>query len=204
MYRLKEKDKAAFYFHAVKWVLPAASTKELEERSVAIFAQEPFPVRRCNYPLALRQMRSLVPWSNSPLTQEPLVFACLSVKVPNTPFFLNRPPLFFCQTLGLLISACLSGKSRPWQVLNLRNVHDNGRKNSVHVAPGGVENTRRDTCRRQLCLEVHYRQFYGSWFSDVNCIQTEGSERLDVEAPKKCPCPAACASLWRQPSLFWR
>ena len=28
-------------------------------------------------------------------------------------------------------------------------------------------------------------------------IQTEGSERLDVEAPKKCPCPAACASLWR-------
>ena len=29
--------------------------------------------------------------------------------------------------------------------------------------------------------------------------QTKGSVRLDVEAPKKCPCPAACASLWRLP-----
>ena len=33
-------------------------------------------------------------------------------------------------------------------------------------------------------------------------VQTQGSERLDVEALKKCPCPAACASLWKLPSLF--
>ena len=26
--------------------------------------------------------------------------------------------------------------------------------------------------------------------------------RLDVEALEKCPCLAACASQWRQPSLF--
>ena len=40
------------------------------------------------------------------------------------------------------------------------------------------------------------------WFSEVNGIQTEDSECLDVEAPKKCPCPAACASLWRLLRLF--
>ena len=31
IYKLKEKDKAAFYFLAEKWVLPAASIKEPEE-----------------------------------------------------------------------------------------------------------------------------------------------------------------------------
>ena len=36
----------------------------------------------------------------------------------------------------------------------------------------------------------------------MNGIETLGSERLDVEALKKYPCPAACARLWRQPSLF--
>ena len=36
----------------------------------------------------------------------------------------------------------------------------------------------------------------------MNGIQTLGSERLDVEALKKYPCLAACATLWRQPSLF--
>ena len=32
IYKLKENDKAAFYFPAEEWVLPAASTKEPEER----------------------------------------------------------------------------------------------------------------------------------------------------------------------------
>ena len=36
----------------------------------------------------------------------------------------------------------------------------------------------------------------------MNGIQTEESERPDVEAPQRCPCLPACASLWRQPSLF--
>ena len=40
--------------------------------------------------------------------------------------------------------------------------------------------------------------FFVSCFSDVNGIQKQGSERLDVEAAKKCL--AACASQWRQPS----
>ena len=35
----------------------------------------------------------------------------------STPFFLNSNSLFFHLTLGLLILACLSGKSRPWHVL---------------------------------------------------------------------------------------
>ena len=49
---------------------------------------------------------------------------------------------------------------------------------------------------------MNYSQFFGWWFSEVNGIQTLGSERLDVEAPKKYPRPAACASQWTQPSLF--
>ena len=36
IFKLKEKDKAAFYFPAEEWVLPAASTKELEERKFAV------------------------------------------------------------------------------------------------------------------------------------------------------------------------
>ena len=36
MYKLKEKDKAAFYFLAEEWVLPAASTKEPEERTFVV------------------------------------------------------------------------------------------------------------------------------------------------------------------------
>ena len=32
IYKLKEKDKATLYFPAEEWVLPAASTKEPEER----------------------------------------------------------------------------------------------------------------------------------------------------------------------------
>ena len=32
IYKLKEKDKATFYFPAEEWVLPAASTRELEDR----------------------------------------------------------------------------------------------------------------------------------------------------------------------------
>ena len=34
IYKLKEIDKATFYFHTEEWVLPAASTKEPEERRV--------------------------------------------------------------------------------------------------------------------------------------------------------------------------
>ena len=43
--------------------------------------------------------------------------------------------------------------------------------------------------------------FFGSWFSDVNGLQTVGSERPDVEVLWKYPCPAACASHCSQPSL---
>ena len=38
-------------------------------------------------------------------------------EIRSAPFFLFRHPLFFRQTLGLLISACLSGKYRPWHVI---------------------------------------------------------------------------------------
>ena len=36
IYKLKQKDKAAFYFPAEEWVLQAASTKELEERQFVV------------------------------------------------------------------------------------------------------------------------------------------------------------------------
>ena len=34
--KLKEKDKAAFHFPAEEWILPAASTKEPEERDIVV------------------------------------------------------------------------------------------------------------------------------------------------------------------------
>ena len=36
IFKLKEKDKAAFYFPAEEWVLPAASTKEPEKREFVV------------------------------------------------------------------------------------------------------------------------------------------------------------------------
>ena len=36
IFKFKEKDKAAFYFPAEEWVLPAASTKEPEEREFVV------------------------------------------------------------------------------------------------------------------------------------------------------------------------
>ena len=36
IYKLKEKDKVTFYFPAEEWVLPAASTKEPEERVLVV------------------------------------------------------------------------------------------------------------------------------------------------------------------------
>ena len=40
IFKLKEKDKAAFYFPAEESVLPAASTKELEERYFVVDSGE--------------------------------------------------------------------------------------------------------------------------------------------------------------------
>ena len=70
---------------------------------------------------------------------------------------------------------------------------DDVRNNSVHVAPGGAENTRWD---RQLCTVSQGKLSPIFWMVVfcVNCVQVEGSERLDVEAP-------ICASLWRLPCL---
>ena len=38
VHKLKEKDKATFYLPAEEWVLPAASTKEPEEREFVVDA----------------------------------------------------------------------------------------------------------------------------------------------------------------------
>ena len=48
------------------------------------------------------------------------------------------------------------------------------------MAHGGADNTPWNTHQRQLCLMEIYRQFFGSSFSNVNFIQTEGSERAKV------------------------
>ena len=42
--------------------------------------------------------------------------------------------------------------------------------------------------------------FLDRGFGDVNGLTQIETERLDVEAPEKYPCPAACASPWRLPS----
>ena len=63
--------------------------------------------------------------------------------------------------------------------------------------------TRVGTLKEDNCVSGEIiANFFGWWFSEVNGIKTFGSERLDVEPLKKYPCLAACASLWRQPSLF--
>ena len=75
-------------------------------------------------------------------------------------------------------------------------------RGSVHVAPGGAENTLWNIYKRHLCLRRNYRHFFGSSISDASGFQTRRSEHQGVEALKKCLCPAAFASLWRQPSPF--
>ena len=39
-------------------------------------------------------------------------------------------------------------------------------------------------------------------FLEVSGVNRRKQRRRCVEALQKCPCPAACASLWRQPSLL--
>ena len=77
-------------------------------------------------------------------------------------------------------------------------------RDSVQVAPSGAENTRWNIHRRHLCLGGHGRQFFGSWFSDVNGVQTERPERPVVEAPKKCPCPAGMCGPMKTAQSLWR
>ena len=59
-----------------------------------------------------------------------------------------------------------------WREFGIKYSNRNS-NNSVHVAPGGAENTRWDTCRRQLCLRRNYRQFFGWWFSEVNGMSAQ-------------------------------
>ena len=73
---------------------------------------------------------------------------------------------------------------------------------TVQDAPGGAENTCCNSDERQPCLRGNYRQFFVSWFSEVNGERRRKLCAWNVEAPWKCPCPGACASLRRLPSLF--
>ena len=66
------------------------------------------------------------------------------------------------------------------------------------VTPGGAENTRWVHIQKDNRVSEELSPF----FLDRERFQTKDSVRLDVEAPKKYPCPAACASQQRQPSLF--
>ena len=43
------------------------------------------------------------------------------------------------------------------------------------MAPGGAENTRWNTLNRHLRLRMNYRQFFGSWFSDLNGVKQRES-----------------------------
>ena len=50
-----------------------------------------------------------------------------------------------------------------------------GNVDSAHVAPDGTENTRWKTLNRHLCLSMSYRQFFGSWFSELNGVKQKES-----------------------------
>ena len=52
---------------------------------------------------------------------------------------------------------------------------------TVQDAPVGAENARCNSNKWQLCLRGNYYHIFGSWFSDVNGLQTVGSELPDVE-----------------------
>ena len=73
---------------------------------------------------------------------------------------------------------------------------------TVQDAPGGAENTRGNNDERKPCLRRNYRQFFVSWFSEVNGERQRMRCAWNVEAPQISPCPAACVSLWRLPSVF--
>ena len=62
-----------------------------------------------------------------------------------------------------------------------KNFCDFFRNTTVQDAHGAAENTRCHNNERQPCLTGNYRQFFVSWFSEVNGIRTEG--RQGVEAP---------------------
>ena len=62
IFKLKEKDKAAFYFPAEEWVLPAASTKEPEEREFVVDSgasmHRPIRTGDCHHSGMVGQLRS--------------------------------------------------------------------------------------------------------------------------------------------------
>ena len=70
---IKESDKAAFHFPAEEWVLPAASTKELEEREFVVDSGASMHIvcKRDPNSAALETMRT----SRSPTTVTTVVLA---------------------------------------------------------------------------------------------------------------------------------
>ena len=84
----------------------------------------------------------------------------------------------------------IAGKKFRFFVTPLCKMRPAGRKTRVVTETNG-----------SCVSEGNYCHIFGSWFSDVNGLQTVGSERPDVEVLQKNQCPAACASQWSQPSL---
>ena len=72
---------------------------------------------------------------------------------------------------------------------------------NVQDAPGGAENTRCNTNECHLFLRGKLSPNFWIVVFRRERSKTKEAVRLDVEAPKKYPCPTACASQWRQPSL---
>ena len=92
-------------------------------------------------------------------------------------------------------------KKNPWRRRMFREYFRRGRTMAATVqdAPGGAENTRCDSDNNvsgETLANFLYRGF-----QSVNGTRQKEAVRPDVEALQKCPCPPACASHWRPPSL---
>ena len=54
---------------------------------------------------------------------------------------------------------------------------------ALHVAPDQAENTHWNTRKRHLCLSGNYRQFFGSWFSDLNGVKQRERSAQNGDSP---------------------
>ena len=90
--------------------------------------------------------------------------------------------IIFGQEQKQLITETETAIIPGWREFGINCCNRNS-NNSVHVAPGGAENTRWDIYRRQLSLRRNYRNFFWMVVFCYEQFHTEGSERPDAEAP---------------------
>ena len=148
IYKLNEKDKAAFYSPAEEWVLPAASTKEPEERKFVVDsgASMHMASKRDLNSAELKTMRT----SRSPTT----------VMTANGEVQTREEATVFVKELDLFVTVMLleelpqfflSGNSA-----RIMGIHTTG---PAVKKPHLIRNEKRIDCKKS-----NYVPFCGSWF----------------------------------------